>query len=94
MKAIVLQYRDIDPGGTDNDIVLLADVIFVGAGVPGGVLSDAGPLGNGLPIPLNVTALAQYPNNIEDALIARAGQLGLPALARTDCLFPSYARGA
>lgn len=94
MKAIILGYRDVDSGATDNDVVLRADVCFVGTGVPGGVLSDAGPSGNGLAIPITVTALNQYPNNVEDALIARAAALGLPVLARTDVLFPAYSRGA
>lgn len=94
MIALVLGYRDGDPGATVNDVTLRADVLFVGAGVPGGVLLDAGPEGNGLPVPMNITALNQYPNNVENALIARAAALGLPVLARTDTVFPSFIRGA
>jgi len=94
MKAIVLGYRDCDAGAGANDLILLADVIFCGSDVPNGPISDAGAQGNGLPIPIAINALAQYPNVIEDALIARAAALGLPVLNRTDCLFPSYTRGA
>ena len=94
MKAIILSYVDADSGATDNDVILRASVLFVGSGVPGGVLIDAGPEGNGLPIAMNVTQLNQYSNNVEDALIARAVVLALPVLARTDVLFPSYSRGA
>jgi len=48
-----------------------------------------------------VNNLANYPNVIEDALIARVVELkaanvisASATLARTDCLFPTYARGA
>ena len=94
MKAIVLCYRDVDAGATANDLILRADVVFCGSDVPNGPISDAGPEGNGLAVAIDITALAQYPNRVEDALLARAVALGLPALARTDCLFPSYTRGA
>lgn len=94
MKAIVLSYADADSGATDNDVILRASVLFVGAGVPNGVQIDAGPEGNGLPIPMNVTQLNQYSNNVEDALIARASVLGFPVLNRTDVLFPAYSRGS
>ena len=94
MKAIVLCYRDVDPGATANELILRADLVFAGSDVPGQAVSDSGPEGNGLGIPINITQLAQYPNNVEDALIARAVQLGLPVLSRGDCLFPSYTRGA
>lgn len=103
MKAIVLCYRDVDPGATANDLILRADVVFCGteAEIPGRVISDAGPEGNGLAISIAINALASYPNVVEDALIARVTQLiaagSIAAgvtLARTDCLFPSYQRGA
>jgi hypothetical protein len=93
-KAIVLCYEDTDQGGGANDLVLLAKVVHVGADVPNGPIISRGAAGNGVPININITQLAQYPNNVEDALIADALRLGLPALARTDCLFPSYTRGA
>lgn len=103
MKAIVLCYKDVDPGATANELVLRAEVVFCGsvAEIPDRVISDFGPEGNGLGIPINITALAQYPNNVEDALIARVAQLITAGrinsgvtLARTDCLFPDYVRGA
>jgi hypothetical protein len=94
MKAIVISYRDVHLGAGGNDIVLMADVVFVGAGVPGGALSDAGLDGNGLPIGINLAQLNQYANRVEDALIVRATALELPPLARSDCLFPAYDRGA
>jgi hypothetical protein len=96
MKAIVLCFKDADPGANANDLTLRAEVVFCGteAEIPGRVLSDFGPEGNGLGITISFGAIAQYPNNMEDALIARAAQLGLPALARTDCFFPQYTRGA
>jgi hypothetical protein len=96
MKAMVLRYTDVDPGAGPNDMILLAEVVFVGseAEIPGRVRSDAGALGNGLPIAMAINNLANYPNVVEDALIARAAALGLPVLSRTDCLFPTYQRGA
>lgn len=94
MKAIVFFRADVDFGATANDLVLRADVVFCGSDVTGGSISDAGPDGNGLGIAIAINQLAQYPNNIEDALIARAAALGLPVLARTDCLFPTYQRGS
>lgn len=103
MKAIVLCFKDVDPGATANEMTLRAEVVFCGteAEIPGRVITDFGPDGNGLAIAVNITQLVQYPNNIEDALIARQAQLitaGRIAagvvLARTDCLFPTYQRGA
>ena len=103
MKAIVLCFRDVDPGAGANDLVLRADVVFCGsaAEIPDRVISDSGPDGNGLAISIAINALANYPNVVEDALIGRVAQLisagsinsGV-TLARTDCLFPSYQRGA
>jgi hypothetical protein len=94
-KAIVLCYEDTDQGGVANELVLLAKVVHVGTDLPGGQpIISRGAAGNGVPITISITGLAQYPNNVEDALIADAARLGLPALARTDCLFPSYTRGA
>ena len=105
MKAIVVCYKDTDPGAGANDLTLLAEVNFVGteAEIPGRVISDMGALGNGVPIPIVITQLANYPNAVEDALIARVAELKAEnppriaagvTLARTDCLFPSYQRGA
>ena len=103
MKAIVLCYRDVDPGASANDMILRADVVFCGteAEIPGRVISDSGPEGNGLGIAIAINQLVQYPNNVEDALIARVTQLITDGkintgvtLARTDCLFPDYQRGA
>jgi hypothetical protein len=93
-KAIVLCYRDVDEGATANDLILRADIAFVGAGVPNTPIIAQGPEGNGVPIAINITALAQYPNNVEDACLAEAARLGVVGLLRTDCLFPSYTRGA
>lgn len=103
MKAIVLCYKDVDPGATANDLTLRAEVVFCGteAEIPGRVFSDLGPEGNGLGIGIAINNLVNYPNNVEDALIARVSELitaGKIAsgvtLARADCLFPSYSRGA
>ena len=96
MKAIVLCFRDVDPGATANDIVLRADVVFCGSDVPGGVRSDAGPEGNGVPIPLALNGMTatSYSNAVEAALVARAAAIGgLPVLANTDVLLPTYTRG-
>ncbi len=93
-KAIVLCYEDVDAGATANDLILLATVVFVGTGVPNGVISSLGELGNGVPVSIAINALAQYPNNVEDALLAEATRLGVTGLTRPDCLFPSYTRGA
>lgn len=97
MKAIVLCYKDVDPGATANDIVLQAEVVFCGADVPGQVRTDQGPNGDGrVPISLSLSGMTQasYSNAVEDALIARASSHGdLPVLARTDVLLPTYTRG-
>lgn len=92
-KAIVLCFEDVDAGATANDLVLRAKVAFVGPDVPNGPLISLGPDGNGLAVAIAINALAQYPNIVEDALIAEGTRLGF-TLARTDCLFPSYTRGA
>ena len=92
-KAIVLSYDDADPGVDDNNIVLLATVLFVGVTVPGSPIIDRGALGNGVPIPWNVLGTAAaFSNAVEAALVARAVALGF-SLANTDVLFPSYLRG-
>lgn len=94
-KAIVLCYEDVNQGGTANEFVLLAKVCYVGTDLPGGQpYISLGEPPNGVPITVSITAMAQYPNNVEDALIADAARLGFPTLARTDCLFPTYQRGA
>lgn len=100
MKAIILCFKDGDQGATANDLTLRAEVLFTGteAEVPGKVRTSFGAEGNGVPVVISFGAIAQYPNNCEDALIAEATRLGFPAsggaLARTDCFFPSYTRGA
>lgn len=92
-KAVILGYEDADPGADDNNVVLLAKVLFIGATVPGTPLIDKGALGNGVPIPWNVTGtVAQFSNNAEAACAARATQLGFTINA-TDVLFPTYSRG-
>jgi len=93
-KAIVLCYKDVDIGATQNDLILRAEVVFAGTGVPGGVLTSFGADGNGLAIGIDITALAQYSNRVEDALLAEATRLGVTGLLRTDCLMPTYSRGA
>lgn len=93
-KAIVLKYDDADPGVDDNNVVLLATVLFIGATVPNTPLIDRGPNGNGVPIPWNITGtVAAFSNNVEAALATRATQLGFTITA-TDALFPSYTRGS
>jgi len=103
MKAIVLCFEDGDPGATANDIVLLAKVLFIGtdAEIPGRVITDRGALGNGVQMTIAINNIVNYPNVVEDALIARMVELRTEGriaagvtLARTDCLFPSYTRGA
>ena len=93
-KAIVLSYDDVDPGADDNNVVLLATVLFVGATVPGSPVIDRGTLGNGIPISLNIGTLtaATYSNAVESALVSRATALGF-TLANTDVLLPTYTRG-
>jgi hypothetical protein len=93
VKAIVTCYgEDADPINA-NQFTLFAKVVFVGSDVPGSVLNGNGADGRGVPVNLNITQLAQYPNNVEDALIADAARLGI-IIGRTDCLFPDYQRGA
>lgn len=93
-KAIVLGYRDVDPGVDDNNIILLADVLFVGSTVPDSPVIDRGALGNGVPIPLTISSLtaAAYSNAVEAACVGRAATLGF-VLANTDVLMPTYTRG-
>ena len=93
-KAIVLFYQDVDQGGTANDLVLHAVVAHVGAGVPNAPLVSRGADESGVLINISITNLAQYANNVEDALLADATRLGITGLTRSDCLFPSYTRGA
>ena len=92
-KAVVLDYIDVDPGADDTNVVLLARVLFVGATVPNSPIIDQGALGNGIPIPWNVTGTAAaFSNNVETALLARAVQLGF-TLVNTDVFFPAFSRG-
>jgi hypothetical protein len=92
-KAFVIDYVDADPGADDNNVVLLAKVLFVGATVPNSPLIDQGPAGNGIAIPWNIIGTAAaFSNNVESAIAARATQLGF-TLAATDVFFPSFTRG-
>lgn len=91
-KAVVLCYEDIDPGATANELVVYAKAVIVG---PVGEIPDRVANIDRLAIPMNVTSLAGFANNVEDALIAAAAALTPSVtLARGDCLFPSYQRGA
>ena len=92
-KAVVLEYVDADPGADDNNVILLARVLFIGATVPNSPVIDMGPNQNGVPIPWNINGtVAQFSNNAEAALASRATALGFTITA-TDVLFPSYTRG-
>lgn len=92
-KAIVLDYVDVDAGVDDNNIILLAKVLFVGATVPNSPVIDMGSLGNGIPIPYNISGTASaFSNSVETALSTRATALGF-TINSTDCLFPAYNRG-
>lgn len=92
-KGVILRYEDADPGVDDNNVILLATVLFIGATVPNSPLIDKGALGNGVPIPWNILGTAaQFSNNAEAALMARATALGF-TLTTTDVLFPTYTRG-
>jgi hypothetical protein len=94
-KCIMQCVRDVEPGASENEFVLQLEVVFLGAGVPGGTLSGKGPDGSGrVPCPLTITQLAQYANNVEDAMLAEAARLGVTGLGRTDCLILNYVRGA
>ena len=84
----------MDQGGGANDLVLKAKVAFVGTGVPNAPIISRGADEGGVPITISITALAQYSNNVEDALLADATRLGVTGLTRSDCLFPDYIRGA
>jgi hypothetical protein len=91
-KGIVLCFKDVDPGATANDLILYAECVLTGteAEIPGRVRSF-----DRLAIPIAVNNLANYPNVVEDALIAlAAAQTPAVTLTRTDCLFPAYTRGA
>lgn len=91
-KGIVLCYKDVDPGASANDLILYAEVVLTGteAELPGRVRSF-----DRVALNIAINNLANYPNVIEDALIAlAAAQTPAITLARTDCLFPTYQRGA
>lgn len=92
-KAIVLSFEHAMSGASANEIVLKAKVVFTGLAGNGVDVDTGDDDSGGISVPINITALAQYPNVIEDALIARGAQLGI-TLLRTDCLFPTYQRGA
>lgn len=88
----MLCYKDVDPGATANDLTLYAEVVITGteAEVPGRVRSFDRVAFN-----IAINNLANYPNVVEDALIALGASMTPPVtLGRTDCLFPSYTRGA
>ena len=93
-KGIVLGYIDADPGADDNNVILRATVLFVGATVPNTPVIDRGPNENGIPIPLNIATItaSNYSNAVETALVARAAALGF-TLVNTDILLPTYIRG-
>lgn len=92
-KAVLLCFKDIDQGGTANEVTIKAEVVYCGLGGSADSITSFGADGSGVPIAINFNQLAQYPNNVEDALIADAARLGI-TIARTDCLFPDYQRGA
>jgi len=93
-KAIVLSYHDVDQGAGANDLILKCSVAYVGAGVPNAPLISRGADEGGVSITIAINALAQYANNVEDALLVDAIRLGIVGLTRSDCLFPDYLRGA
>ena len=91
-KGIVLCFKDVDPGATANDLILYGEVVLTGTEVelPGRVRSFDRVAFN-----IAINNLANYPNVVEAALIALAAAQSPPiTLAATDCLFPSYQRGA
>lgn len=92
-KGILLDVVDVNPGADDNNVVLLCRCMFVGATVPDGPRIDMGALGNGVPVNWNIAGTAAaFSNNVEDALKARAVELGF-TLLNTDCFFQPYTRG-
>ena len=94
-KCIMQCVEDVEPGSNENEFILQLNVVFLGTGVPGGVVSGPGPDGSGrVPCTINITQLAQYVNNVEDAMLAEAVRLGVTGLGRADCLIMSYQRGA
>jgi len=93
-KGIVLRFFDAEPGADDNNVVLKAEVLFVGAAVPNGPRTDMGGDGGGVQVPWNIAGTAaQFSNNVESAVVARAAVLGF-TLANTDVLFPAFTRGS
>jgi hypothetical protein len=94
-KCVMQCVEDVEPGGSENEFILQLKIVFLGTGVPGGVVSGQGPDGSGrVPCAMSITQLAQYVNNVEDAMLAEAARLGVTGLARTDCLILTYQRGA
>ena len=94
-KCIMQCVRDVEPGSSENEFILQLEMVFLGSGVPGGVMSGKGLDGSGrVPCTISITNLAQYANNVEDAMLAEATRLGVTGLARTDCLIMDYMRGA
>lgn len=90
----MLGYVDCDPGADDNNVVLRARVLYVGATVPGSPVIDMGADGSGIPVPLNISTITAtaYSNAVEAACAARASALGFTIL-NTDVLMPTYSRG-
>lgn len=94
-KCIMKCIEDVEAGGSENEFILQLNLVFLGTGVPGGVMNGLGLDGTGrVPCTINITQLAQYANNVEDAMLAEATRLGVTGLGRTDCLIQNYIRGA
>jgi hypothetical protein len=94
-KCIMQCVEDVEPGGNENEFILQLKMVFLGTGVPGGVVNGAGPDGTGrVPCTINITQLAQYVNNVEDAMLAEATRMSVTGLTRPDCLIMQYVRGA
>jgi hypothetical protein len=79
-KASVAPFHDSDATANEAEVIYYHRVYFSGPDVPGGVLVDNGPTGNGLPIgPVNLDNVsnANYGNLVGSTVRARAVALGL-----------------
>src|SRR5687768_8697030 len=97
-NAVVFFNRpDQDQGASADEIVMKADICFSGADVPNGPVTGSGASGGGVPVgPINLGTVtnAIFSNAVEDAAIAEANRLGIPAPARTRVFFHQFTRGA
>lgn len=97
IACVYFNTPDQDAGPTADEIIMKATVCFNGTDVPGGPITGRGANDAGVPVgPINLATItnALFSNAVEDAAIAEATRLGIPAPARTRVFFQQWTRGA